>query len=209
MGTWQWMLMANSQGLTDGGRAGLFWTYIWTFLGYAFLAATLAEMASMAPTAGGQYHWVSELAPPKYQQVLSYASGWLSTLSWQAGNASGLFLAGVLIQILAKIRHPDYAAPAYQGWLLVVAVTAICVFFNIWAEPLLPYLQTAFLPVYVGTFIATVAVLWTIDSGVDARDALLELKDFGGWNSIGLALMVGQVGPIFALGGTSCEIALV
>ncbi|TKA40107.1 hypothetical protein B0A54_08895 [Friedmanniomyces endolithicus] len=28
MGTWQWMLMANTQGLINGGRGGLFWSYI-------------------------------------------------------------------------------------------------------------------------------------------------------------------------------------
>ena len=28
-----------------------------------------------APTCGGQYHWVSEFAPPKYQKVLSYLTG--------------------------------------------------------------------------------------------------------------------------------------
>ena len=28
-----------------------------------------------APTAGGQYHWVSEFAPRRYQKFLSYTSG--------------------------------------------------------------------------------------------------------------------------------------
>jgi len=28
MGTWQWIILANSQGLTNGGRGGLFWSYI-------------------------------------------------------------------------------------------------------------------------------------------------------------------------------------
>lgn len=28
-----------------------------------------------APTSGGQYHWVSEFAPAKYQRILSYISG--------------------------------------------------------------------------------------------------------------------------------------
>jgi amino acid permease len=51
MSTWEWVIMSNEQGLTDGGRAGLFWGYLWTFIGYGFLAASLAEMAAMAPTA--------------------------------------------------------------------------------------------------------------------------------------------------------------
>lgn len=66
---------ANTQGLIDGGLAGVFWAYIWTFVGFGFVIGSLAEMASMAPISGGQYHWVSEFAPPKYQKFLSYISG--------------------------------------------------------------------------------------------------------------------------------------
>lgn len=51
MSTWEWIIMSNSQGLIDGGRAGLFWGYLWTFVGYGFIAGSLAEMAAMAPTA--------------------------------------------------------------------------------------------------------------------------------------------------------------
>ena len=42
------------------------------------LMATLAELVSMAPTSGGQYHWVSMLAPARYQKFLGYITGWLT-----------------------------------------------------------------------------------------------------------------------------------
>lgn len=45
----------------------------WVFV--LAMIASLAEMASMAPTAGGQYHWVSEFAPPSFQKSLSYIVG--------------------------------------------------------------------------------------------------------------------------------------
>ncbi len=73
--TWEVLFLANSQGLTDGGLAGLFWSYVWTLIDFALIAASLAEMASMAPTSGGMYHWVSEFAPPEYQRFLSYVTG--------------------------------------------------------------------------------------------------------------------------------------
>jgi hypothetical protein len=38
---------SNSQALENGGLAGLFWTYVWTFIGFCFVIASLAEMASM------------------------------------------------------------------------------------------------------------------------------------------------------------------
>jgi hypothetical protein len=38
---------ANTQGLIDGGLAGLFWAYVWNFIGFSFVVLSLAEMASM------------------------------------------------------------------------------------------------------------------------------------------------------------------
>lgn len=201
MATWEWMIMSNTQGLVDGGRAGLFWSYLWTFVGYSFLGASLADMASMAPTAGGQYHWTSEFAPPKYQRVLSYTSGWLAALCWQAGNASGIFLQGFMMQALIALRNPSYEEPAWQGWLLTVATAAVCVFFNVWAESILPQMQNVAMVFHVGGFIATIAVLWAMAPHVSATEALLTFENEGGWASTGLSLMVGQLTVVFALGG--------
>lgn len=33
--------------MTDGGLAGLFWSYLWTFIGFGFVMFSLGEMASM------------------------------------------------------------------------------------------------------------------------------------------------------------------
>ncbi|KMU80626.1 hypothetical protein CISG_08614 [Coccidioides immitis RMSCC 3703] len=73
------------EGLNDGGVAGLFWSYVWTFIGFGFCVYSMAEMASMLvesshitpswspeadmPRMQGthfrrQYHWVSEFASP-------------------------------------------------------------------------------------------------------------------------------------------------
>ena len=65
----------------------------------------MAEMASMAPTAGGQYHWISEFAPRSLQKQLSYLIGWLCVLGWQTGSCIGCFLAGTQIQGLIVLNH--------------------------------------------------------------------------------------------------------
>lgn len=66
---------SNTRGLIAGGRAGLLWSPCWSYAGQFFIVFSIAEMTSMAPTAGGQYHWVSEFAPRNYQKILSYVSG--------------------------------------------------------------------------------------------------------------------------------------
>lgn len=40
-------MIACTQGLVNGGIAGLFWSYMWTFVGFTFVEMSLAEMASM------------------------------------------------------------------------------------------------------------------------------------------------------------------
>jgi len=61
--------------LIDGGTAGLIWGFLAVSIGFLFVYLSLAEMASMAPTAGGQYHWVSEFAPQSAQKFLSFLVG--------------------------------------------------------------------------------------------------------------------------------------
>lgn len=55
MSTWVAMLMTSLFSLINGGRAGTVWLYLATWLCTFTLAASLAELASMAPTSGGQY----------------------------------------------------------------------------------------------------------------------------------------------------------
>lgn len=55
MSTWMGMLFGNLFSLTNGVLAGMIWIYFASWLCTFSLAASLAEMASMTPTSGGQY----------------------------------------------------------------------------------------------------------------------------------------------------------
>lgn len=159
---------------------------------------SLAEMASMAPTAGGQYHWVSEFAPESCQRSLSYFTGWMSTLSWQAGTASGPFLVGTLIQASATAMYPDYAATAWQGTLMVIAVTLLVWALNVYGSKGMPLFQNVMLMVHVFGFLAIIIVFWTLNPRNTAEVTFTQITNGGGWNSTGLSLMVGQISAIYA-----------
>lgn len=89
-----------------------------------------AEMGSMAPTVGGQYHWVSEFAPRDYQKFISYLMGWLCVLAWQVGCTSGAYLVGTQIQGLIVLNNPDYVFEQWHGTCLTIAVFAAAILFN-------------------------------------------------------------------------------
>ena len=72
---WEIGLFEISPALTDGGRPALLYSALWNFIGFGPIYLSMAEMASMAPIAGAQYHWVSEFAPESCQKILSYYTG--------------------------------------------------------------------------------------------------------------------------------------
>lgn len=63
--------------LVDGGIPSMIWSNVWCFVGYLPIILSMAEMSSMAPIAGAQYHWVSEFAPESCQRILSYLTGYV------------------------------------------------------------------------------------------------------------------------------------
>jgi choline transport protein len=82
MCSWETMLGTSIIGLINGGTAGMIWMYLVAWIGFLAVNTSMAEMASMAPTSGGQYHWVSEFAPKKYQKFLSFIVGTSRCFTW-------------------------------------------------------------------------------------------------------------------------------
>lgn len=74
---WELGIFIITPALTDGGIPALIYGTIWNFIGFGPIYLSMAEMASMAPIAGAQYHWVSEFAPERYQKILSYLTGYV------------------------------------------------------------------------------------------------------------------------------------
>ena len=133
--------------LTNGGTAGGIWIYFIIIVGLSFSTLSMAEMASMAPTAGGQYHWVSEFAPRSKQRFLSYLTGWLcvsvwcvihiarrliweQVLGWQTALCSTAYSCALAVQGMIALNNPGYGAPAWHGVLLTIAVVLSTIIFS-------------------------------------------------------------------------------
>jgi len=73
--TWEYALLGTLFSLPNGGPGGAIWMYLIVAFFFYFVMLSMAEMTSMAPTCGGQYHWVSEFAPRQHQKILSFLVG--------------------------------------------------------------------------------------------------------------------------------------
>lgn len=78
---WELAIFGISPALVDGGHPSLLYSSLWCFLGFGPVYLSMSEMASMAPIAGAQYHWVSEFAPERAQKILSYFTGYISSFT--------------------------------------------------------------------------------------------------------------------------------
>ncbi|KAJ9618854.1 hypothetical protein H2203_008670 [Taxawa tesnikishii (nom. ined.)] len=183
MATWEAQLSSNTFGLVNGGTGGLIWVYIGTYFGFFCAILSMAEMASMAPTTGGQYHWVSEFAPRSAQKVLSYLVGWLCVLGWQVGNSAIAYLAGTMIQGLAVLNNPDYVPQKWHATLLIWAVL------------------TFVLVLHICGFFAILIPLWVLGDRGNVHEVFTTFTDGAGWGNIGVACLVGTLSPTFSFIG--------
>ncbi|KAK5705709.1 hypothetical protein LTR17_021444 [Elasticomyces elasticus] len=201
MATWEAQFSASTFALINGGTGGAIWVYIGTFIGFFLAIASMAEMASMAPTTGGQYHWVSEFAPRNAQKQLSYIVGWLCVLGWQVGNCAIGYLCGTIIQGLVILNNPDYVPKPWQGTLIIWAVLTFSLLFNSYFASKLPLLEAVVLILHILGFFAILIPLWVLGNRSKASDVFFTFQDGGGWGNQGLSCLVGMLSPVFSFIG--------
>lgn len=189
--------------------------------GFMAIMIPLAELASMAPTSSGQYHWVFMLAPRNSRVLLSYLTGmcplsrrnlpnaaignginlkgWLSVAVWQSIVAMGGILTATLIQGLLVLNYPDeYVPQGWQGTLLIWATIILSFVVNSVLGRWLPKIEGFILYFHVLGFFAIIIPLLYLSERVEAVEVFTTWNNDGGWASTGLAFFVGiitNVGP--------------
>lgn len=134
---------------------------------------------------------------------MSYASGWLATLSWQSIIAVDCYIVGGIIQGLIVISNPSYAPERWQATLLIIASSILFGLFNIYFAKQLPLAEAIFAIFHYLAFIPVIAILWAMAPTQSARTVFTEFTDNGaGWPNTGMAVLVGQVSSMFTVIGS-------
>ncbi|EMC95091.1 hypothetical protein BAUCODRAFT_525469 [Baudoinia panamericana UAMH 10762] len=145
-----------SVAVLNGGPAGILYEFIVACFYYAFIGASIAELASAIPSSGGVYHWASITPGPKYGRVLGFFTGGLNFFGWIFDVASIASIpANICVQMYA-LFHPDFIIQPWHSYVAFVLITWLCAAFVIFCNRLLPYLQ------HVGLFLVVVGGVVTI-----------------------------------------------
>ncbi|PWY76979.1 GABA transporter [Aspergillus heteromorphus CBS 117.55] len=206
LATWEGLLSTFTVPLENGGSAGTVYGFIVVWAGTISTLTTLAEMVSMAPTSGGQYHWVSMMSPKRCQKYLSYLTGWLIVIGWLSAFVSTAFLVATQIQGLIILNHPTFDATQWQAVLLYWATIAFAVFFNIVISTHLPKVESFVLILHIIGFFAIIIPLVCLGEKNSTHEVFTTFTNDGGFSSMGVSFLVGMMGSMFAFTGADAAV---
>ncbi|RMZ11000.1 hypothetical protein D0860_03574 [Hortaea werneckii] len=129
-------------------------------------------------------------------QVLRVFAGWLSAIGWQVYLAGVCFMVGGLIQALISLNNESYVPERWHQTLLTIAVVSTSVVFNTVLAVKLPLIEV----------LVVVIPLWAMAPSKPVNTALFDYTHVGGWDTKGLAALVGMVTPLNVLIGYDCTV---
>ncbi len=142
------------------------------------------------------------LATESSQKILSYITGWLTVLGWQAAIAAAAYLTGTSIQGVVILTCPDYNAKLWHGTLMALAVVTLGLAINTLVSTVLAKLEMVVLILHVVGFIAILVPLVYLAPHSSPDQVFTTFVNAGEWPTQGLSFFVGLVGTVFAFIGT-------
>ncbi|PYH43481.1 choline transport protein [Aspergillus saccharolyticus JOP 1030-1] len=200
--TWEAFLINFGVGLPNGGPAGLVYGYIAVWIGFVSIFTALGELASMIPSAGGQYHWASILAPESSKRFISHVTGSICIIAWTAVPTGAVYVAGSILVNAVSMSRPGYEPQGWHVTLIMWGILLICAILNTWLGMILPVLEVFIGIIHVLGFFAVLIPIAYLGPKADAKSVFVQTFNVGGWRDITLATLVGLKGIVGAFLGT-------
>ncbi|KAK6000904.1 hypothetical protein QM012_002987 [Aureobasidium pullulans] len=204
-----WVAIATSLAIaiSAGGTATLIYGIPLASIAYAATGASLAELASCYPTAGGQYHFASILAPKRFSRGLSYACGSIAMFSWIALGAAATLLATQLLLALVIYYHPAYVPQAWHYFLLYQAINVIFLLYNLFALAKTPWVHNVGLALTLGSFVVITVTCLARSDKQTSEYVWATMESNTGWPA-GVTFLSGFATSCFIFAGLDASLHL-
>jgi len=193
-----------SFGLVNGGHVGLLFGWLIPCCFVAFVALSMAEMASSMPTSAGLYYFSAKLAPPKYAPLASWITGW-ANVTGQVTLVCGIdFTCAQMITTAIAVNSDGKVIESNGATFgiflaLVFSHGIVCSA----ATRVLARLNLFYVFLNLGTTIAAIISLLVLSDGKRAStvDAFTLFENNSGWSNNGWAFMLAFTAPMWTLTG--------
>ncbi|KAF4868981.1 Choline transport protein [Colletotrichum siamense] len=207
--SWSAIAVTLSISIASGGPVTLLYGIILIFVLGGACALSMAEIASVYPTAGGQYHWTSILAPERSSRVLSYCCGSVNFLGWIANGAGFVIQMPVMVLSLASYLDPQYIPETWHIFLLFQAFNFAFTAYNIFLMKRTAWIHDlGFFISLTAFFVITVTCLARSNPKQDSSFVWTTFINDSGWSSKGIVFFTGLLNPNFIYSGLDGAIHL-
>ncbi|CAK4029903.1 gaba permease [Lecanosticta acicola] len=150
--------------LTDGQSVTILWGWVLVSLISLSIAASLAEICAVYPTAGGVYYWSAMMATKEWAPIASWITGWLNLVGNWTVTLSINFSGAQLILSAISLWREDWTANAWQTVLCFWAVMLVCFLVNVFGSKYLDLINK-------------ICIYWTAASVLIILVTLLAMSD--------------------------------
>ena len=199
--SWVSVAVTFQDGMVNGGPVNLFYGLIFCWLGSMAIAASMAELSSMMPTAGAQYHWSAGLAPVRFAVTFSWVAGWLTVFARISLFASTSFVASQVIQGLIVLNVDGYSPIPWQGTLIYWAVIVLLTAINILGIKKFPHIETVAFIFFICLFFVFLVPLVYLTPQSSAKFVFTDYENSSGWDSDGLVWFIGLLNAAYTFVG--------
>ncbi|KAI1612030.1 amino acid/polyamine transporter I [Exophiala viscosa] len=199
--SWEFATSLIGSTFTNGGPVAVVYGFITTFFGILAINASLAEMASMYPVAGGQYFWTFHFAPPRIRVFLSYFQGWLTSIAWQVGFVSTTVFLAEQIEGLIVLNHSSYVPKSWHTFLLMIMFSLVGLVMLTLGKKALPVMQTVSGITHIVFFLVITIVLLSMSKKASSEFVWTKFVNNSGWSNNGVSFCIGLLLPAFSISG--------
>ncbi|KAK7419944.1 hypothetical protein QQZ08_010647 [Neonectria magnoliae] len=184
--------------LVSGGAVTFIWGFVAAALGMLLVTASLAELASIWPSSGGQYHWVAELSNDGWRPLLSWMTGWMAFSSMLLGVVGSIFAFSIQVQVFAMACNPEYVPEQWHVTMIFIASALVNGLVNIFGVRFY-HVMNIYVMVHQAVFYIAVIITLLACTSPNFNSASYVFTNFqnvSGWSSDGVSFLIGVLGLV-------------
>ncbi|KAJ4854698.1 amino acid permease domain-containing protein [Trichoderma breve] len=199
-----WIALAGSIGLVlpSGSSVALLYGFIFCVLCCFCVAASLGELSSIWPTAGGQYHFVYALCTERWRKPMSFVVGWANIVGWlvvvTVQDYFGYDLAQFISAAAVVASNGSYQITPARTYGIFVAVLVFTTVANIWGNRILGKWNDAALYWSIFGVVIISIVLLSMSDKTSAEFVFTDFNNETGWSD-GMAWILGLLQSALSL----------
>ncbi|KAJ5256605.1 hypothetical protein N7478_012709 [Penicillium angulare] len=190
--------------LKNGGPMAVIYSLILVSIFYAAISASLAELASSMPSAGGVYYWSSVLSRNR-GRAAGFFTGYLNACAWLLSASSMSSMLGNEAVAMYLLKHPSTGWKSWQVFVVFQIVNWTCCAIVCFGNRFIPQLNRIALGLSMCGLLVTVVVLIVMpnEHATNSQVWTEYHNNTGGWSD-GICFMTGLLNAAFAVGTPDC-----